>query len=502
MKLLGFGLLYSTVILNGVTANFDVMKTVKESIQKLNDQGYYSRQADFESVLNQAQECVDGKVTVEGEDFLCDSVDFLSFLAMNDLEIPFPEHSPTLGKKSNDIWGWLSPTGREFTLLGLDNGVDVVDATDPANPCVVAKMPTRRTVDTWGDIKVHNNTMYHVKDTNDFRAEGFSNEPEPASLYGIEVYDLLVLDQLNCHVEGYFPLFVWPNYVYRGHGRSHNLVVNPESGKLYSVGTEKCNGGFVILDVAEDRLLPTEVGCASSDNYTHDGQCLTYDGPDQDYQGHEICFGFNEDTLTIWDFTDLTDLKVISREFYPNQAFSHQGWVNDALTLVLLDDELDEKCNADLSSSGRCNATSTNLTGTLTTTTKVLDITDLDNPKYVGFFDHGDLSIDHNLYVWGNTHRKGWGGNPPMEFYPDPNYAYMNNYLAGLKIVDIHSDDFTQWSTVGFFDISPDLEGVEFAGAWSGYMHPSGVYAISSIERGLFFLQPHMAYTEEFPKGP
>lgn len=489
------------LLLQQTYANYDVMDTVKDSIKFLTESGFYKRSEGLQSVLNQPQTCTDGKVSFAGEDYNCSEIDFYSFLAMDDLEIPFPPHTESLGKKSNDIWGYLSPSGREFTLIGLDNGVDVVDTTDPTNPCILAKMPTRRPVDTWGDIKVHDHTMYHVKDANDFRAFA-DTEPFPDNIYGIEVYDLLPLDQLDCQVENYIPLFVFPNYVFRDHGKCHNLVVNTESGLLYSVGTEKCNGGFMILDVHTDRLKPVQVGCADADNYTHDGQCLVYDGPDQDYQGHEICFGFNEDTLTVWDFTDLDDLKIVSRTFYPNQAFSHQGWVNDDLTTVLLDDELDERCNKNLSSSRRCNATSTNLTGVLTTTTKILDITDLDAPFYKGYFDHEDLSIDHNLYVWGNTHRKGWGGNAPMEFYPDPNYAYMNNYLAGVKVVDIRDPDFNNWETVGHFDISPDALALEFAGAWSGYMHPSGVYAVSSIERGLFLLQPRMAFTDEFPKGP
>lgn len=487
-------LLLAAALYSPIDANPEVMRVIKESIQRLTEQGFYSRKAELDSIIGQPQECTNGNVLLNGENFACEEVDFLSFVAMKDLEIPFPDHLPSLGKKSNDIWGATLPSGKELTLIGVDNGVDVVDTTDPVNPCILAKMPTRLIVDTWGDIKVFDNTMYHVKDQNEVR-------PEVANEYGIEVYDLLPYEQLDCHVDGYSPLFVWPNNVFRGHGRSHNLVMNPQSGFLYSVGTEFCNGGFVIIDV-NDRLNPKQVGCADGDDYTHDGQCVVYDGPDPDYQGHEICFGFNEDTLTVWDFTDLDNLKLVSRTFYPNQAFSHQGWLNNDMTLVLLDDELDERCNDNMDISRRCAETSTNLTGILTTTTKVLDVTDLDNPKYVGFFDHGDLSVDHNLYVWGNSHAKGWTGSPAMENPPDPNFAYMNNYLAGLKIVDIHSDNFRDWQTVGSFDISPDLLSLEFAGAWSGYMHQSGVYAISSIERGLFLLQPRMAFTEEFPKAP
>lgn len=42
-------------------------------------------------------------------------------------------------------------------------------------------------------------------------------------------------------------------------------------------------------------------------------QCLVYRGPDVKYQGRDICYGYNEDTLTIYDVTDKKASKVISR---------------------------------------------------------------------------------------------------------------------------------------------------------------------------------------------
>ena len=479
-------------LLYGATANTIVMRDIIENIAELEARGYYKQDEKPPSILGQPQDCVDNKVILGEETFDCKEVDFYSFLSLADLEIPELEHQH--GFRTADIWGWKGPSGREFTLLCLDNGVAVIDSTDPIDPCIIAKMPTGRYVDIWGDVKVVDNTMYHVKD------KRFGDDNETRG-YGMEVYDLLPLDQLDCKVDGYVPLKVYPNYVFNDHGRSHNVISNPESGRLYSVGTEQCAGGFMVIDTS-DRLEPTQIGCVDGDGYTHDAQCLIYDGPDPDHQGKEICFGFNENTLTTWDLTDPVNPIMLSRIGYPNQVYSHQGWVNDDLTKVLLDDEIDERCNNGFIPE-RCAILAENgLTGVLTTSTNVIDITDLDNPFYVGAYIHPDLSIDHNLYVWGTVHRKGWGGNPPVEFYPDPNFAYMNNYLAGLKIVDITSSDYTEWTEAGYFDISPDLTEIAYAGAWSGYMHPSGVYAISSIERGVFFLQPRMAFTENFPAPP
>lgn len=68
---------------------------------------------------------------------------------------------------------------------------------------------------------------------------------------------------------------------------------------LYLVGVSKsCGSGMHIVDVSNP-LEPTFVACFSDDGYTHDAHCVTYRGPDEDYYESEICFCFNEDTVTI-----------------------------------------------------------------------------------------------------------------------------------------------------------------------------------------------------------
>ena len=53
-----------------------------------------------------------------------------------------------------------------------------------------------------------------------------------------------------------------------------------------------------MVDIS-DPLIPVQSGCFSADGYTHDVQCVIYNGPDTQYVGNEICFAFNEDTVTI-----------------------------------------------------------------------------------------------------------------------------------------------------------------------------------------------------------
>jgi hypothetical protein len=60
-------------------------------------------------------------------------------------------------------------------------------------------------------------------------------------------------------------------------------------------------------------LVYTYAGCYASDGYTHDAECVIYSGPDAEFQGHEICFNYNEDTLTIVDVTHKDAPKLLSR---------------------------------------------------------------------------------------------------------------------------------------------------------------------------------------------
>ena len=84
-----------------------------------------------------------------------------------------------------------------------------------------------------------------------------------------------------------------------GFGSSHNIVAHEEKNMVYAVGTQdpaSCQGGLYMVDVS-DPANPTSPGCVSEDGYIHDAQCVVYTGPDENYWGKEICFGYNEDTV-------------------------------------------------------------------------------------------------------------------------------------------------------------------------------------------------------------
>lgn len=69
---------------------------------------------------------------------------------------------------------------------------------------------------------------------------------------------------------------------------------------------------------------------------------MVYRGPDARYNGREICFNANEDTLTIVDVTDKSAPTMLARKFYPGKGYAHQGWLTEDHRHFLLDDEKDE----------------------------------------------------------------------------------------------------------------------------------------------------------------
>ena len=71
-------------------------------------------------------------------------------------------------------------------------------------------------------------------------------------------------------------------------------------------------------------LNPKFAGCYADDGYTHDAECVIYNGPDVEHHGREICFCYNEDTLTLVDVTERKSPRMISRKSYDRHRYVHQ----------------------------------------------------------------------------------------------------------------------------------------------------------------------------------
>ena len=376
-----------------------------------------------------ATPCVDGMA----EGYPCNKVDLVGHLDLVAL-------GTTAGGNGNDMWGWTDPdTGKEYALIGLNNGTAFVDISDPDHLLRLGNLATHSNNSTWRDLKTYGYYVFIVSE---------------AENHGMQVFDLRRLRNVTSP-----PVQFTEDAWYGNFGRAHDIVINVESGFAYAVGSrqgpQQCNAGLHMINI-QNPLLPTFAGCFSADGYTHDAQCITYDGPDTTYSGREICFAANEDTVTIVDVENKASPAMLSRSTYAGSSYTHQAWLTEDRRYLLVNDELDEQ---DFGHNTR---------------TYVWDVQDLTAPTLAFAYTGPVAAIDHNLYI-------------------HQGYAYESNYRSGLRILDLSDIDNDVLTEAAFFDTYPASDDANYGGTWSNYpFYASGVVGISDMNRGLFIVEPNL----------
>ncbi len=377
--------------------------------------------------------------------FSCEAVDLVSFVPVSDL-------GANRGVGTNDVWGWTDRgSGSEYALVGMQTQTSFVDLSDPLEPTLVGRLlltPGARP-STWRDIKVYRDHAYIVSDG--------------AGQHGMQVFDLTRLRDFDGEVTTFEP-----DAVYDRIASAHNIVITEDTGFAYAVGSgsggETCGGGLHMIDIREPKS-PKFAGCfadpqtgRASTGYSHDAQCVIYDGPDEAHRGHEICLGSNETALSIADVTDKQHPVAIARASYPNVGYSHQGWISEDHRYFYMDDELDE-----IQAQRERRDTRTR--------TLIWDISELDDPQLVAEHRGATEASDHNLYVVGKR-------------------MYQSNYQSGLRVLDISDPESPV--EVGYFDTVPyGTNTPGFGGSWSNYpFFDSGLVIVTSEREGLFVLRP------------
>lgn len=346
----------------------------------------------------------------------------------------------------NDIWGWVdADTQKEYAIIGMNNGTTFVDVSDPINPIVLGIIPEHHAASTgrvargnsiWRDVKTFKNHAFIVSEDSD---------------HGMQIFDLTKLRNVANPPE------VFPETAhYAGISNAHNIVINEATGFAYAVGATKggkCRGGELHIIDINNPIEPVYAGCFDSNSYTHDAQCIIYDGPDTDHTGKELCFNANEDRIKIVDVTDKSNPSIISTFFYSGAQYAHQGWLSDDRKFFISNDELDELNNG------------TN------TKTFVWDVQNLDKPVLISTYTHAGNAIDHNLYC-------------------KDTLIYQSNYSSGLRILNFKDVETSGLEEIAYFDTYPSNNNRSFDGSWSNYpFFPSGNIIVSDINNGLFVLK-------------
>jgi len=375
--------------------------------------------------------------------FACQNVSLHAHLSLSQLR---PSSA-----RGNDVWGFTDlNTGREYAIMGLQNGVAIVDVTDPQTPEQVAYAMGSAT--TWRDIKVYQrydatakrwrayayvsadaiddflmlldlsnlpNGIERVGYSSDFRAAHNAYLVNADYAFGLaETSDTPVLSIAGAGISG-------------GRNRLYSLA-QPRSPQLQSVST----GGYA-----------HDVGSFPIRDSRKNTQCVNAASA----SACQVVADFNENTIDIWDVTDPISPRMLSSRNYPNASYVHSGWWSEDGRYLFAHDEMDE------SNVG------------VNTTVRVFDMNNLAAPVLAGSWVGPTRAIDHNGFVKGNRY-------------------YVSNYTAGLTVLDLTTPTAPQ--RVGYFDTYPASNQVGYSGAWGAYpFFPSGTIAVGDIQSGLYLLR-------------
>lgn len=252
-------------------------------------------------------------------------------------------------------YGYVSPSGREYAIMGHRQGSSFFDITNPSTPTLIGQFSGP--VSTWREMTVLGNYAYVVSDQVGV---------------GVQIVDLNQADSGVATLSG----------VYNANGLStvHTIQANPASNFLYLNGS---NLGFVILN-ATNRTAPTQVATWNT-RYVHDSQIVTYtSGP---YAGKEIAFlCCGSSGLYIVDVTNKANLVTLANINYLNSnKYCHSGQLSADKQYFLINDEFDES-NTLVS---KC-------------TTHIINVANLSAPTYAGSYTNNGNYIDHNSNMRGD----------------------------------------------------------------------------------------------------
>ncbi|MEO1448694.1 MAG: choice-of-anchor B family protein, partial [Bacteroidota bacterium] len=200
-----------------------------------------------------------------------------------------------------DVWGYVGQGNTEYAIVGIRNGVSIVDVTNPTMPNEVQFIPG--IFSGWRDMKTFGHYCY------------VSNE----SGNGLQIIDLSNLPNSVTHKDT----------IIQGMSTIHNLWID-DDGFIYLLGSNQFNGGMAILDLKPDPWNPVFVG-EYTETYVHD----VFVRGDMAYVAE-----MNQGELAIVDVTDRSNPVKLGEQGWDG-AFTHNTWLNDASDVCFTTDELD-----------------------------------------------------------------------------------------------------------------------------------------------------------------
>ncbi len=247
-----------------------------------------------------------------------------------------------------DCWGWTGPDGTEYALMGVFDGIRIVDATHMVQVGLVPGPQDFCGSARWRDIKSYQHYAYAVSECSGTNA-------------GIMVMDLQYLPD-SVHFVGAFPV------TNAGARTSHNISIDTVTGYLYAEGTGTAGQAIHILSLANP-ASPTYVGSFGPANGIHD--VFAHNDTVFVAEGTNLSF-------SLWDLGNKLAPALIRRVNVPASGYVHNIWPTDDREYVVTTEETANK------------------------TVKVWDIRDLDNIALVGQY-LAPSNLAHNAHLEGDT---------------------------------------------------------------------------------------------------
>jgi choice-of-anchor B domain-containing protein len=317
------------------------------------------------------------------------------------------------GANLNDVWGYVDELGNEYAIVGTSKGTSIVNISDGANPQEVFWLAGTESI--WRDPCVYGNYAYVTTEAED----------------GLLIIDLSPLPQ-STNLTSTF---------YTGPAsnpwQSAHTCFTSSNGYAYIFGSNRGNGGVIMLDIHTNPMSPIEVGTYDA-YYVHDG----YERNDTLYVGH-IYDGF----FSVLDVSDKSNPLLLGTKTTPN-SFTHNVWPSATGQFVYTTDEI---------------------SGAYVT---AYDITNGSNIQEVDRVQSAQNSmvIPHNVHVRGEY--------LVTSYYSDGVIVHDATYPYNL--VQVGNYDTYIGQTPGF------------DGCWGVYpFFPSGKAVAADITKGLFIVNMH-----------
>lgn len=281
----------------------------------------------------------------------------------------------TSPQRASGIWHYVDSIGNEYAIVGVENGICIVDVTNPATPQLLFQLEGNSSL--WHEVKVSGHYAYAVSEGTDTSAGTPKN--------GVQIINL-----------EYLPDSV-PNKFWKGNGAIQDSIrkahsITADNNYIYVNGhnINSLGRGVLICDIS-DPWNPNYVGAITT-RYCHD----SYVRGDTIYTS-DIYDG----KFTVYDIADRTNPVMLAEQTTPN-IFNHNSWLNDAGNVLFTTDEHNNSPLAAYDISNLSNITLLDLYNTTNTPDKeVHNVRVLNdfaiNPSYGSQLTIADVSHPDNI---------------------------------------------------------------------------------------------------------